>query len=77
MSQRCGEGSISFQCCGEERDAVEREKGSWHFGKMESLMTLITDILLEWMNLKAQLWWAEKGMGGEKGGRWGIQTTPS
>lgn len=32
-------------------------------------MTLITAVLLEWMDLKAQLQWAGKEMGGEKGER--------
>lgn len=39
-------------------------------------MTLIRAVLLEWMDLKAQLQWVKRGwMGGEKGERWRIETT--
>lgn len=75
MLQRPGEeNTVVFSAA--QRESFRGERSLQQFGEMESLMTLITAALLEWMDLRDHCGGLRSGWEVRRGAV-GILTTPS
>lgn len=75
-SCRRGLGERTQLCSVLRRESSRGERSLQQFGEMESLMTLITAALLEWMDLRDHCGGLRSGWEVRRGAV-GIQTTPS